>query len=207
MSSIKRALQKQETERSVLDAALSLFTTRGYEATTTKHIAEAAGVAHGTVFLVAATKEALLVRVLEDRLRAEVARRTESLPKRGITARLVHVFDGLFDFYAAHPELSRVFLRAIMLPADAAARIHHDEHVSRFVTYLGSLFGTAIARSELPRRTNVAVAASSVFAIYVTAIVTFLAETTPDRRALDARFRAGLDLIIRGLRAATRSDR
>jgi AcrR family transcriptional regulator len=198
---VKRERQKQETERQILEAALALFTAHGYESTTTKQIAEAAGVAHGTVFLVAATKEALLVKVLEDRLRAEIAQRTATLPRRTIAARLVHVFDGLFDFYAAHPALSRVFLRSIMLPADPVARAHHDEHVSRFVTYLAALLGTAVARSELPARTDVDLAASSVFAIYVTAIVTFLNEPKPDRRALDARFRAGLDLVIRGLRA------
>ncbi len=196
-----RELQKLETERQILAAALSLFTEHGYDATTTKQIAEAAGVAHGTVFLVAATKEALLVKVLEDRLRAEVARRGATLPKRVLTARLVHVFDGLFDFYAAHPELSRVFLRSIMFFADPVAKAQYDEHVSRFIAYLASLFEIAKAKAELPARADAELAATSVFAIYVAAIITFLNEVRPDRRALGARFRAGLELVIRGLRA------
>jgi AcrR family transcriptional regulator len=196
-----RELQKQETERQILEVALALFTARGYEATTTKQIAEAAGVAHGTVFLVASTKEALLVKVLEAGLRAAFTERTATLPRRGIAARLLHVFQGLFAFYAAHPALSRVFLRSIMLPADAVAKAHHDEHVAQFVSYLGSLFRAAVAKSELPSRTNIELAASSVFAIYVAAIIHFLNEERPDRRGLDQRFRAGLDLVICGLRA------
>ncbi len=196
-----RELQRLATERAVLAAAHDLFTRRGYDATTTKQIAEAAGVAHGTVFLVATTKEGLLVKVLERRLREVVTRRATTLPRRNIAAQLTHVFDGLFDFYAAQPELSRVFLRSIMFFAEPIAAAQYEEHVSRFTTYLASLFAAARTRRELAPRANTAVAAASVFAIYVTAIVTFLNETPPDRRALGTRFRAGIDVVIRGLRA------
>jgi AcrR family transcriptional regulator len=197
----RRELQRLATERQILAAAHELFTGHGYEATTTKQIADAAGVAHGTVFLVATTKEGLLVKVLETHLRDVVARRATTLPRRGIAAQLMHVFDGLFDFYAQQPELSRVFLRSIMFFAEPIAKAQYDEHVSRFTAYLASLFEAAKQRGELGPRASIQVAAASVFAIYVTAIVTFLNETPPDRHALGARFRAGVDVVIRGLRA------
>jgi len=196
----RRELQRLETERLIKATALKLFVAHGFEATTTKQIADAAGVAHGTVFLVAATKEALLVRVLEERLREVVAGRARSLPKRGIEAQLVHVFDGLFDFYAREPHLSRVFLKGIMFFAEPIAKAQYDEHVARFSIYLASLFDGARARKEIATQTNSDAAAANVLALYVFAVVAFLNEDQPDRRALGARFRTGLDALFRGLR-------
>ena len=95
-----RARQKLETERLVKEAAFSLFRTRGFDATTTKEIADAAGVAQGTVFSVAPTKESLLVTILEEKLRAVARVRIESIPAtKSLLARLVHVFDGLFAIH------------------------------------------------------------------------------------------------------------
>lgn len=203
----RREVQRRETERLILSTALALFSAHGFEATTTKQIADAAGVAHGTVFLVAATKEALLVKVLEARLREVVAARARSLPPRRLIAQLVHVFDGLFDFYAAEPGLSRVFLRGIMFFAEPIARAMYDEHVARFSTYLAALFDAAKARGEVAADTRSEAAAGNVLALYVYVVVAFLNADAPDRAALGARFRAGLEAMSRGFAARDRRSR
>lgn len=196
----RRALQRQETERLIRETALGLFRAHGFDATTTKQIAEAAGVAHGTVFLVASTKEALLVKILEAELRAVFARRVQALPRRGLVAQLTHVFDGLFDFYASEPGLSRVFLKGTMFFAEPIARATYDEHVARFSSYLASLIDAAKARGELHARARGEVAARNVMALYVYVVVAFLNSDAPDRAVLGAQFRAGLEEMIRGLR-------
>lgn len=194
----RRAQQRRETERLVLDTALALFSAHGFEATTTKQIADAAGVAHGTVFLVAPTKEALLVKLLEARLRDIVVARTRTLPKRKLVGQLVHVFDGLFDFYAAEPRLSRAFLKGVMFHAEPIAKATYDEHVARFSQHLAGLFEAARARGELAARVDSAAAAGAVLALYVFCVVDFLNAEPPDRAALGAAFRAGLGQLAHG---------
>ena len=185
----RRELARQTTEQAVRAAALELFTEQGFDATTTKQIAERAGVSHGTVFVVAATKEALLVKVLEEQLRQVVASRAESLPSRGgPRARILYLFDGLFDFYAASPELSRAFLKHIIFFTEPVAQAQYDEHVARFTTYLASLLAPARNASTL---------ASAILALYLHAVIAFLNAPTPDRAALGARFRAGLSLLLK----------
>jgi AcrR family transcriptional regulator len=70
----RRTVQAQETKRLILDAALALFTRRGYGATSVNEIAAEAGVVVPTVYASVGTKPALL-RLLLDRLdeQAQVA--------------------------------------------------------------------------------------------------------------------------------------
>jgi AcrR family transcriptional regulator len=62
----QRSLQKERTQRRILDAARSLYTEHGITATRSAAVAEAAGVAHGTLFLHFSTQEALVIAVIED---------------------------------------------------------------------------------------------------------------------------------------------
>jgi len=196
----RREEQRLETARRIKAAALELFEERGFDATTTPQIAERAGVAQGTVFLVAPSKDALLVAALEDRLKGIVAERQTTMPRRSVKAQILHVVDGMFDFHAAKPALSRVFTRAVLFFSEEAARAQYEEHVVRFVAFIATLIDKARARGEIAAATDPDVAAANVVALYAHVLVQFLNEPVPDRAALAARFRAGLELMVRGLR-------
>ena len=57
---------KESTRRKILDAAQELFRTTGFEATTTRDIARAAGIATGTLFNYFPTKEAIVTTLVMD---------------------------------------------------------------------------------------------------------------------------------------------
>lgn len=59
---MNREEKKQETANRIIDAALRLFSEKGYEATTVTEITEAAGVAKGTFFNYFKAKEDLLIK-------------------------------------------------------------------------------------------------------------------------------------------------
>jgi len=63
----RREIQAAETRRTILDAALALFTSAGYGATSVADIAERAGVALATVYASVGPKPVLL-RLLLDRI-------------------------------------------------------------------------------------------------------------------------------------------
>ena len=62
------AEKKEETRQRILDCARKLFTDKGLEKTTTRYIAEAAGIAAGTMFNYFPTKEALAMTIVEEAL-------------------------------------------------------------------------------------------------------------------------------------------
>jgi AcrR family transcriptional regulator len=57
---------KEATRRKILDMSQDLFRTAGYEATTTRDIARAAGIAAGTLFNYFGTKEAIVTALVVD---------------------------------------------------------------------------------------------------------------------------------------------
>ncbi len=65
----RRERKKRETRHSLMEAALRLFSKRGYDATTVKDITDAADVAKGTFFNYFDTKEAILPAIAASRLK------------------------------------------------------------------------------------------------------------------------------------------
>jgi AcrR family transcriptional regulator len=62
------AQEKKLTRQRILDAAVNLFRTRGYEPTTTRDIADGADIATGTLFNYFPTKEAIIAVLAEEAL-------------------------------------------------------------------------------------------------------------------------------------------
>lgn len=195
-SRTRREDQKLETERLIKEAAFELFRAHGYDGTTTKQIAQAAGVAEGTIFHVAPSKEGLLVVVFEERLRGIAGPRLATLPKRGVAAQLAHFCEPLFDFFAEHPDLSRALLKGMQFPSDPVARARRDAHVADLMRVLVAMFEKARDRGELAPGAKPEVCAHNVYAIYVDALTGFVA--APDRERLRVAFRERIDALLRG---------
>jgi AcrR family transcriptional regulator len=62
----KRQIQKEQTRKQIIAAAFAEFAEKGFAATRTSDIANAANVSHGTVFVHFPTQEALLNAVIEE---------------------------------------------------------------------------------------------------------------------------------------------
>ncbi len=60
--------EKEATRRRIVESAVALFRTRGFEATTTRDIARAASIATGTLFNYFDTKESLVTALAADAL-------------------------------------------------------------------------------------------------------------------------------------------
>lgn len=134
----KRKLQKDQTREGILQAALYEFASRGFIATRTSDVADVAGVSHGTVFAHFATREDLLIAVIEEFGR-KVAGRIHELASRGGSVKEVlqaHL-EGLIEEEAFY---SRMVSERSLLPANAqsalvaiqsAISIHLNQAASR----------------------------------------------------------------------------
>ena len=102
-----------------IDAALHLFSTRGFRGTTTKAIAEAAGVSEALLFRYFQTKADLYGAILQQKARqAGFDARLETFrrqAKRGDDWRLIHaVVSAIFASYERDPDFERLMLYAAL---------------------------------------------------------------------------------------------
>ena len=195
-----RAAQRAGTREQIRLAALDLFSTLGFDETTTQAIAKRAGVAAGTVFVHASDKADLLFLVMHDRLEQAVARAFEGLPDAPLLERLQHVFRIIFAMYAEHPKMGAAFVRS--LPGAQGPNAQRVNMLTfGFLHRIGLLVTEAQSRREVAADLNPIACAQNIFALYFMALLGWLSGHFTLETALEPVLRTSLELQIRGLRA------
>lgn len=154
----RRGTKPAETRRAeILAAAVELFHERGYDATTVQHIATAAGVAAGTVYLYFSSKEAVLHALHADfHAGIETAMQTAfdsvwqhveagDLSVEGPMERMVGpLVDSVVTFLRERPTETAVMYR--YLP-----RVHHDaeDEDDRTAGYIAAAIEFGIERGRV----------------------------------------------------------
>jgi TetR/AcrR family transcriptional regulator, fatty acid metabolism regulator protein len=104
----KRVGNKREK---IIAAAAKFFGEKGYHNTTTAEVAEAAGVAAGTIYIYFSSKEDLLVAVFEEFLEKHMLRLREGVDKEvGPEARLRRLIVLGLALMEENPDSARIFL-------------------------------------------------------------------------------------------------
>lgn len=196
-----REAKKEDKRRRIIAAASALFRSLGYDATTTRAIAERAGVATGTLFLYVRDKDEALALVYGDDVDMALAAQTESRPHRlPFVGGMVHRLRGLYELYARHPDLALRYVRRIPTIEDAE-RKEHDARNARFLSVIRDEIVRAVARRELRPDLDIELAARTLFAVVRVLVFTWLA--APPTR-VDAGLRelnTTLRLLVTGMGA------
>jgi len=146
-SGSKRERKKRDKETRIRQAALALFREKGFSATTTREVAERAGIAAGTLFLYVKSKEELVDFVFAGEIAAVVADGWRTLPRAGdVVQRLMHLFGRLLDYYAADLAIARVLIADAVLPRPGARSM---PLTVEFLDQLGRVIGEAQAAGRL----------------------------------------------------------
>lgn len=195
----RRARRKEETLRRIEQAGWRLFTTNGYEATSTREIAEAADIAAGTLFNYFPEKRALLIHLLQRRIDGATDRAFETMEASSLEEQLTHVFTGLTRCYARERRLSRVFIKELLF-TDGTQRTDTAAWTFKFVSRIADLIRAAQRRGELDASVDVMDAAQQIFSMHYFGMVTWLGGTIPSRGAQEEQFQTALHLLFRGIR-------
>lgn len=112
----RRAENKEKTKKAILDAALGLFSKKGFSNTTTKEISDKAGIAEGTLFNYFRTKEDLAIYFFEREMDALIHwfNKNERLEKAQLPEKLFAIIDRYFDRIDPYKEfIGAVCVRAL----------------------------------------------------------------------------------------------
>lgn len=195
----RRARRKTETLHRIEDAGWQLFKTRGYEATSTREIAEAADIAAGTLFNYFPEKRSLLIHLMQREIDGALNRAFDTLPSSTLEGELTHVFASLTQCYANERRLGRVFIKELLF-TDGERRAESAAWTFDLVKRIAGLVTKAQRRGELDPSIAPMDAAQQVFSTHYFGLVTWLGGTIPSRVAQEEQFQASLRLLLRGLR-------
>ncbi|MFO0641464.1 MAG: TetR/AcrR family transcriptional regulator [Polyangiaceae bacterium] len=196
---MSRKKGKDETRDRVRKAAWDLFSDVGYEATTTKSIAERAGVATGTVFVHATDKADLLRSVVYTELERIVEEGTQEVGKGALVDEWLRLFSRLLVFYGQNRKVSEAFLSVTMAPAlDAMHSGYALEVTMRFLGVLAGLVEQAKTRGDVREDVGSLLAAQAAFALYFSVLSAWLQGFSSTEGAI-ASLRDLLTLLVRGL--------
>jgi AcrR family transcriptional regulator len=197
----KREVVAEFRHEEILEAARRVFGEKGFRETAVEQIAQAAGVAKGTVYLYYPSKEALYQAALEDGLRrlvAEVRLRMESAV--GLRAQ-IHAFVATkLEHFEQHRDLVRIFYaemgQAMAHPACLQGRFR-DLYLEQ-LEMLKSALAAAAERGEV-RGLDVELAACVLFDVTRGLITNRLLGRSPANGPDHSEVGAVVELVWNGL--------
>lgn len=193
-----RDRNKQDKLARIERAARKLFSKNGYEATTTRAIAEEAGIGTGTLFVYFPEKRDLLFHLFSSAVRGVKDKAFASLPEGTWVDRVMFVFGRFFDYYEKDLNLSRVFVKEMGFAADPN-RIELNSLTMELLSALGDLVSQAQRTGEVDRSVNTMTAAVHLFSLYTSSIISWLGGAIPVRENQLAILRNMISLLNQGM--------
>jgi AcrR family transcriptional regulator len=197
----KARVPSAERRRQILAVAAELFAARGYAGTTTRQIAEAAGVREPIVFRLFATKDELYQAILADRLPREgleqwLAELREIADRRDDEALFCAMASGILRSYRDDPVSHRLILYAALESHDLGS-VLQLRYIVPLVSFLREYVSRRQAEGAFRRVSpDMAAAAAVTFAAHIAQWSAFglnpLGLTDEDVLAFSRTFLVGL---------------
>lgn len=183
-----------DTRTLILHEALKLFRRRGFERTTMRDVAEAAGMSLGAAYYYFASKEAIVLAYYEEQQRdTAAALRDRMAGARSPRERIGAVFHARLDVLARDRKLLGALFRGVGDPSAPASPFGDKTRVFR-ETAIGafreSLAGTPL-EGELLETT-----ASALWALQMAVLLYFLHDRSPKQQRTRKLVDDTLDLVL-----------
>ena len=165
-----REEKKRQTRKAILEAAITLFGTRGYEETSIEQLAKAAGIGKGTIYSYFHTKSEIFLAFCEeelDFLHKEIHEKMD--PKRPLLESLVEIFMINFQYVTRNRDFGRAYLREIVFPTELTVK-RSKEMDDRFIMFFMPFFEEAQKRGELRRDLELLLAIGHFYSLYILTI-------------------------------------
>jgi AcrR family transcriptional regulator len=197
----RRAQNKEAIRKRIVTAALSLFQSKGFEATTTKAIARKAGIAEGTVFNYFKSKEDIALHFFELEVDQAITavRSNPRLRKAPLEEKLFTLVHSQLEFLAPYERfIGAAFIHALK-PASPLGIFSHRAHElrHRYVGFVQELF-----EQSLPKHPLTWVAPDAFWIYYLGVLLYWLHDSSPGKQNtlafLDRSLSIGISVLKQG---------
>ncbi len=168
-----REQKKQQTRKAIIDAAIRLFTEKGFEQTSMSELARAAGVGKGTIYGYFKAKEEIFLAYCEAEIEFAFAALDRKLDEQApLVDQLVAQTIGQITFVTSNREFGRIFAREMVFPGESS-KLASRELDMRYLSKLGEVLGRSQQLGELPEDSDPLLLIAHLHAIYILVLSTF----------------------------------
>lgn len=194
---------KRDRLQRLHQAAAEVFRTRGYDAATTREIAQLADVSVGTLFVYAKDKRDLLFLVINDDLDGVLQRALVAAARPGTPLdQLAELLGPIYAYFADEPELARPALREVVHYDRPASSIGEQaqRYLRRLDTWqhaIAAVLTKAGAAGQLRLEAPTAVLARILFDIHLVEVRRWMNADHPDPVQGQAMLRRMFAVVLR----------
>jgi AcrR family transcriptional regulator len=200
----RRAQQKEALRARIVTAALELFQTKGFDATTTRLIARRAKVAEGTIFNYFETKEDIALHFFELEVDHAIAavRANRRLARAPLHEKLFALVESQLEFLAPHEKfIGAAFVRALRPSSKLGFSAQALALRNRYLAFVQELIDDSLAGRH--GTALVMVAPLAFWILYVGLLLYWLNDASPGKQhtlaLLDRSLRIGTAMLEKGV--------
>jgi AcrR family transcriptional regulator len=198
-----REKNKIDKLRRIKVAARELFIAKGFDDTTTREIAQRAGVGIGTVFIYADNKRDLLFLVANDELAETTIKAEQGVSDQAsCLENLLTIFRHHYEFVGHQPELSRLMLREMTFYDSGRQADRFQATRERVIRLVEGVMKRALDRGMIRSSENAGFIGWVAFCIYQVELRRWLTDNELDIDEGIAALQRALQLFIQGLAPA-----
>lgn len=199
----RRQVRKEQTRKRIVDAALHLFETKGFEAATTKQIARRAGVAEGTVFNYFETKEDIALHFFEREVDHAIAtvRGRKALRKAPLEEKLFALVESQIEYLAPYEKfIGAAFVRALQPSSKLGFSLQALALRTRYLAFVQELIEESLPARSANAMTWIAPQAFWIY--YLGVLLYWLHDSSAGKQHtlafLDRSLRLGVNVLRKG---------
>jgi AcrR family transcriptional regulator len=180
-----------------------LFDNRGYDRTSTRAIAQEAGVGVGTVFSHFPDKPSLLIAALLDDLAETQATALRKFPAEApVCEQFLHLSRHFYAYYAKRPDLSRTLLKEMWFARGKWGR-ELVAQADQFILFIESILDQARQKGEIRSQTDTRLCAHAFFSHYLNVLFAGLSWPAIDVDEMIDSLKALLNQLMVGVGSST----
>lgn len=161
-----REKKKRETRKAIMQAAVQLFSEKGFEKTSIEELAKMANIGKGTVYSYFQTKSDILHAFCEDELDSLhnelTTNANQDIP---LLEQMVSLYMSEFHHITENREFARIFMQQTAFPRDV--NIKHLEHEDSYLKLLFPLLERAQAKGELRKDLDLLYITGHFYGLYL----------------------------------------
>ena len=161
-----REKKKRETRKAIMQAAVQLFSEKGFEKTSIEELARKANIGKGTVYSYFQTKSDILHAFCEDELDSLHHELTTNANQDiSLLEQMVSVYMSEFHHITENREFARIFMQQTAFPRDVDLK--HLEHEDNYLKLLFPLLERAQAKGELRKDLDLLYITGHFYGLYL----------------------------------------